>query len=61
MPAGMDKTKLADAKTQYEQLKQSWADASSAVTQGNLADAMKKASDMKDLLAKLKEMLGIKS
>jgi len=61
MPAGMDKGKLADAKTQYEQLKQSWADASAAATQGNLGDAMQKVSSMKDVLAKLKEMLGIKS
>lgn len=61
MPAGMDKAKLGDAKTQYEQLKQTWADATSAATSGNLADAMKKASDAKDVLAKLKEMLGIKS
>jgi hypothetical protein len=61
MPAGMDKTKLGDAKTQYEQLKQTWADATSAATSGNLADAVKKASDAKDVLAKLKEMLGIKS
>ncbi len=60
LPAGMDKTKLGDAKTQYEQLKQTWAEATSAATQGNLADAMKKASDAKDVLAKLKEMLGIK-
>jgi hypothetical protein len=61
MPAGMDKAKLGDAKTQYEQLKQTWADATSAATSGNLADAMKKASDAKDLLVKLKEMLGLKS
>lgn len=61
MPAGLDKTKLGDAKTQYEQLKQTWADATSAATSGNLADAMKKASDAKDVLTKLKELLGIKS
>jgi hypothetical protein len=61
MPAGMDKSKLGDAKSQYEQLKQTWADATSAATQGNLADALKKASDAKDVLAKLKQMLGIKS
>lgn len=61
MPAGLDKAKLADAKTQYEQLKQDWANASAAATQGNLGDAMKKASTIKDALAKLVEMLGIKS
>lgn len=61
MPAGMDKSKLADAKTQYEQLKQSWADASASATQGNLGAAMSKVSAIKDLLAHLKETLGIKS
>lgn len=61
MPKGLDKAKLADAKTQYDQLKQTWADASAAATQGNLADAMKKAAGAKDLLAKLMEVLGIKS
>ena len=61
MPAGLDKDKLSDAKAQYEQLKQTWADASSAATQGNLGDALKKASAIKDVLPKLMEMLGIKS
>jgi hypothetical protein len=61
MPAGMDKTKLADAKTQYDQLKQTWADASAAATQGNLGDAIAKAASAKDVLAKLIELLGIKS
>jgi hypothetical protein len=61
LPAGMDKAKLADAKTQYDQLKQGWSDASSAVTQGNLGDAMSKVPGMKDMLARLMVMLGIKS
>ncbi len=61
MPAGMDKSKLADAKTQYEQLKQSWADASASAAQGNLGAAMSKVPGIKDLLAHLKETLGIKS
>jgi|SRR5580658_6718813 ATP-dependent Clp protease ATP-binding subunit ClpA len=61
MPAGMDKAKLADAKTQYDQLKQTWTDATAAATQGNLGDAMAKAASVKDVLAKLMEMLGIKS
>ncbi len=61
MPAGLDKDKLAEAKTQFEQLKQDWANASAAATQGNLGDALKKASAVKDVLAKLMEMLGIKS
>jgi DNA repair exonuclease SbcCD ATPase subunit len=61
MPAGMDKAKLADAKAQYDQLKQGWADASAAAQQGNLTDAMAKASSWKEGLAKLMELLGIKS
>jgi predicted small secreted protein len=61
MPAGMDKSKLADAKAQFEQLKQSWADASAAATQGDLKGAMDKMPAVKELLAKLKEALGIKS
>ncbi len=60
MPAGMDKSNLEEAKTQYEQLKQSWADASTEATQGDLGDAINKMSGIKDMLAKLKDMLGIK-
>jgi HAMP domain-containing protein len=61
MPAGIDKSKLAEAKTQYDLLKKSWADATAAATQGNMADAINKVTGLKDALAKLKEMLGIKS
>jgi nitrogen fixation/metabolism regulation signal transduction histidine kinase len=60
MPAGMDKTALAEAQTQYDQLKQRWADASSAASQGNLGDAINKLTGAQDAIAKLKEMLGIK-
>lgn len=61
MPAGMDKSKLAEAKQQYSQLERNWTDASAAAQQGNLGDAVQKASSIKDLLAKLMETLGIKS
>lgn len=60
MPEGIDETTLADAKAQYEQLKQSWAEASGAAAQGNLGEAMQKASGMKEPLAKLVEKLGVK-
>lgn len=60
MPEGMDETRLADAKAQYEQLKQSWAEGLGAAAQGNLGEAMQKASGMKEPLAKLVEMLGVK-
>ncbi len=60
MPEGVDKSVLATAKDQYALLKQAWADATAAAQQGNLGDAMQKSSGIKDLLAKLREMLGIK-
>ncbi len=61
LPAGMDKSKLDDAKAQYQQLKQAWADASASATQGNLKDAMSRVPSINDMLTKLKDMLGIKS
>ncbi len=61
MPAGMDKSKLNDAKAQFEQLKQAWSDASASVTQGDLKNAMDKVPGINEMVAKLKEMLGIKS
>jgi len=61
MPAGMDKSKLDDAKAQFEQLKQAWSDASAAATQGNLKNAMDKIPGINEMVTKLKEMLGIKS
>ena len=60
MPEGMDKSVLATAKDQYDLLKQTWADASAAAQKGNLGDAMQKSSGIKDMLEKLREMLGIK-
>jgi esterase/lipase len=60
LPQGMDKDKLAEAKAQYAQLKQRWADARASASQGNWGDAIQKATGINDLLAKLKEMLLIK-
>lgn len=61
MPSGMDQKALDDAKAQYEKLKQGWADATSSASHGNMGDAISKATDLKAMIAKLKEMLGIKS
>jgi ATP-dependent Clp protease ATP-binding subunit ClpA len=61
LPSGMDQKGLDDAKAQYEKLKQGWADATASASHGNLADAISKATDLKAMIAKLKEMLGIKS
>jgi hypothetical protein len=60
LPAGLDQDKLAEAKTQYEQLQQTWAEAAAAAAQGNLGDAIKKASGLKEVLMQLMTMLGIK-
>lgn len=61
LPAGVDKAKMNDAKAQFDQLKQGWTDATAAYKDGNLADAMKKASVFTQGLQKLKELLGITS
>ncbi len=61
LPAGVDKAQMEDAKAQFDQLKQGWTDATTAYKNGNLADAVKKASVFKDGLQKLKELLGIQS
>lgn len=60
LPAGMDKTALDEAQSQYDQLKTNWADASAAASQGHLGDAVNKLTGAKDTIARLKEMLGIK-
>lgn len=59
LPKGVDAAQMDAAKAQFEQLKQSWADASAAYKNGNLADAMSKAASLKDGFQKLKELLGI--
>lgn len=59
-PAAMDPAQLDTAEAQYEQLKQKWADAKAEAAQGNLGEAIQKASGLPDQLTQLKEMLGIK-
>jgi hypothetical protein len=61
LPFGMDRWQLADAKEQYQQLRQVWALATAAAQQGNLREAIQKASGIRDVLEKLMEMVGIKS
>lgn len=60
MPEGLDQDKLAEAKAEFERAKQRWEDARAAAAQGNLGEALQKATGINDVLAKLKEMLGIK-
>ena len=59
LPKGLDSTQMEDAKRQYEQLKQGWADATAAHKSGNWIEAMKKAADFKEGLQKLRELLGL--
>ena len=61
MPEGMDKGALEEAKKQYAELKQKWAEAVSSANTGDLREAIRKGTDVKELLEKLKEMLGIKT
>lgn len=61
LPEGLEKEMLPDARTQYDQLKQGWNDAVASFQGGNLADATKKAAELKEGLAKLAELLGMKS
>ncbi len=61
LPDGMDDTSVEAARGQYEALKQTWTDASSAVQRGDLQEAFTKVSRFQESLAKLQELLGIKS
>jgi hypothetical protein len=61
LPEGLEKEMLPDARTQYDQLKQRWNDAVASFQGGNLADATKKAAELKEELAKLAELLGMKT
>jgi DNA repair exonuclease SbcCD ATPase subunit len=61
LPFGMDRWQLADAKEKYQQLIQAWALATAAAQQGNLGDAIQKASGIRGILERLMEMVGIKS
>ncbi len=61
MPAGLDQEKLQSAKQQYERAKQVWSDAAGSAQQGNLGEAMKKASGLKEVLVNLMVLLGIKT
>lgn len=61
LPPGLDQDQIEQAKKDYEQLKKAWADATASATSGNLRDAMDKVPSIQEMIAKLKEMLGIKS
>jgi predicted S18 family serine protease len=56
MPKGMNKSKLNEAKKEYEQLKQKWTE----TWEGSRGDAAQKGAEIKEEVEKLKEKLGIK-
>jgi HEPN domain-containing protein len=60
MPEGVDKDMLQEAKRQYAALKQRWEDAKASAQQGNWGDAIQKSTGLKQAIAKLREILGIK-
>ena len=55
LPAGMDQAKFDGAKAGLDTIKQSWTEATTAFTAGNVADAVAKANTVK---AKAAEVLG---
>jgi len=60
LPAGMDNAKLAEAKNQFNQLKQGWSDATALAAQGHLGEAVRKAEELQVGLVQLLETLGSK-
>jgi hypothetical protein len=61
LPTGVAQETMDEAETQFDQLKQGWADSTAAYKGGHFAEAMKKASLFKDGLEKLRERLGLPS
>jgi outer membrane lipopolysaccharide assembly protein LptE/RlpB len=57
LPKGVEAEQMESASAQFDQLKQNWADAKTEYKNGNLAEAMKKASAFKDELQKVKDQL----
>ncbi len=59
LPKGVDNAQMEEAKAQYEQLKQGWADANAAHKSGDWIEAMKKAANFREGLQKLRELMGL--
>lgn len=53
LPAGVDQATFDEAKNSLAQATQAWTDAQGAQANGNLADALAKATTVKDLLVKV--------
>jgi len=61
LPANLDKTKLEGAKSGYMTAAQAWTDAQSAFSGGNVADAVAKATMVKDKAVEVMSTLGMKA
>lgn len=59
LPENLDKVKLEGAKTVYEDAAKMWADAQSAFTGGNVADAVAKATTVKEKALEVMTSLGM--
>ena len=60
LPANLDQAKLEGAKSGYETAAKAWAEAQSAFSSGNVADAMAKATIAKDNAVEVMTTLGMK-
>jgi hypothetical protein len=61
MPEGVDKDMLEQVKAGYAVVKEEWEEAKAAAKHGDLGQAIEKATGTKEMLEKLREMLGIKT
>lgn len=60
LPEGLDQDALNQAQQDYDKLKKSWDEATAAASQGNLRDAIHRVPSIEEMLARLKEKLGMK-
>jgi hypothetical protein len=61
LPAGLDKEKLESAKATLATVTQTWTEASDAFKAGNLADAVGKATSVKEKAVEIMNTLGMKA
>jgi uncharacterized coiled-coil DUF342 family protein len=59
LPANVEKTAVASAKTGLESMNKAWADAQASFSSGNLADALAKANALKGQAAEILTKLGM--
>jgi hypothetical protein len=61
LPAGLDKEKFESAKATLATVKETWTEASDAFKTGNLADAVGKATSVKEKAVEIMNTLGMKA